>query len=50
MATVVLVGVQVVPAVPVVLVAVLGLTGPWMLRHLLDYTRSLFEMIPLLVG
>ncbi|MAY39672.1 MULTISPECIES: flagellar biosynthesis protein FliQ [Spongiibacter] len=34
----------------VVLVAVLGLTGPWMLRHLLDYTRSLFEMIPLLVG
>ena len=34
----------------VVLVAVLGLIGPWMLRHLLDYTRSLFEMIPLLVG
>lgn len=34
----------------VVLVAVLGLTGPWMLRHLLDYTRGLFEMIPLLVG
>ncbi|WP_372863021.1 flagellar biosynthesis protein FliQ [Spongiibacter sp.] len=34
----------------VVLVAVLGLTGPWMLRHLLDYTRNLFEMIPLLVG
>ena len=34
----------------VVLVAVLGLTGPWMLRHLLAYTRSLFEMIPLLVG
>lgn len=34
----------------VVLVAVLGITGPWMLRHLLDYTRQLFEMIPVLVG
>jgi flagellar biosynthetic protein FliQ len=34
----------------VVLVAVLGVTGPWMLRHLLDYTRQLFEMIPVLVG
>ena len=33
-----------------VLVAVLGITGPWMLRHLLDYTRQLFEMIPVLVG
>ena len=33
----------------VVLVAVLGITGPWMLRHLLDYTRQLFEMIPVLV-
>ncbi|MGB2254941.1 flagellar biosynthesis protein FliQ [Spongiibacter sp. UBA1325] len=34
----------------VVLVAVLGITSPWMLRHLLDYTRQLFEMIPVLVG
>ncbi|MEX1669993.1 flagellar biosynthesis protein FliQ [Zhongshania guokunii] len=34
----------------VVLVLVLGLTGPWMLRHLIDYTTQLFEMIPGLVG
>lgn len=34
----------------VVLVAVLGMCGPWMLRHLLDYTGELFQMIPLLVG
>lgn len=34
----------------VVLVAVLGMCGPWMLRHLLDYTSELFQMIPLLVG
>ncbi|MDF1692915.1 MAG: flagellar biosynthesis protein FliQ [Zhongshania sp.] len=34
----------------VVLVLVLGLTGPWMLRQLVDYTTQLFEMIPGLVG
>lgn len=34
----------------VVLVMVLGLTGPWMLRQLIDYTTQLFEMIPGLVG
>lgn len=25
-------------------------TGPWMLRLLVDYTRQLFESIPLLIG
>ncbi|WP_373081462.1 flagellar biosynthesis protein FliQ [Zhongshania sp.] len=34
----------------VVLVVVLGLTGPWMIRQLVDYTTQLFEMIPGLVG
>lgn len=34
----------------VVLVAALSLTGPWMLRQLVDYTHQLFEMIPGLVG
>lgn len=34
----------------VVLVVVLGVAGPWMLGHLLDYTRQLFAMIPILVG
>jgi flagellar biosynthetic protein FliQ len=34
----------------VVLVIVLGLTGPWMLRQLVDYTRHMIEMIPSLVG
>ncbi|MFT5888955.1 MAG: flagellar biosynthetic protein FliQ [Zhongshania sp.] len=34
----------------VVLVMVLGLTGPWMLRQLVDYTRHMIEMIPSLVG
>jgi flagellar biosynthetic protein FliQ len=29
---------------------VLGLTGPWMLRQLVDYTRHMIEMIPSLVG
>ncbi|MBD2858443.1 flagellar biosynthesis protein FliQ [Spongiibacter sp. KMU-158] len=33
----------------VVLVIVLGLTGPWMIRQLIDYTQQLFEMIPTLV-
>lgn len=34
----------------VVLVLALGLAGPWMLRLLVDYTRSLIEMVPGIVG
>ncbi|REH36724.1 flagellar biosynthetic protein FliQ [Paraperlucidibaca baekdonensis] len=34
----------------IVLIVVLGLTGPWMLRMLVDYTRELIQMIPNLVG
>ncbi|MEO6699194.1 MAG: flagellar biosynthesis protein FliQ [Paraperlucidibaca sp.] len=34
----------------IVLIVVLGLTGPWMLRMLVDYTRELIQMIPDLVG
>jgi flagellar biosynthetic protein FliQ len=30
--------------------AVLAITGPWMLRTLVEYTRSLFESIPAMVG
>jgi flagellar biosynthetic protein FliQ len=30
--------------------AVLALTGPWMLRNLVEYTRGLIESIPALVG
>jgi flagellar biosynthetic protein FliQ len=30
--------------------AVLALTGPWMLRQLVEYSRSLIESIPGLVG
>lgn len=33
----------------VVLVLVLGLSGPWMIRQLVDYTQQLFELIPTLV-
>ncbi|AKH69393.1 flagellar biosynthetic protein FliQ [Spongiibacter sp. IMCC21906] len=33
----------------IALVVALGLTGPWMLTQLVDYTRQLFEMIPGLV-
>lgn len=34
----------------IVLIVVLGLTGPWMLRMLVDYTRELIQMIPDIVG
>lgn len=34
----------------VVLVIVLGLTGHWMLRMLVDYTRNLITSIPDLAG
>ncbi|CAA0090682.1 Uncharacterised protein [Zhongshania aliphaticivorans] len=34
----------------VVLIVVMGITGPWMLGQLIDYTRQLFAMIPGLVG
>lgn len=34
----------------VVLIVVLGVSGPWMLGQLIDYTRQLFAMIPSLVG
>lgn len=34
----------------IILIVVLGLTGPWMLRTLVDYTRELIQMIPDLVG
>jgi flagellar biosynthetic protein FliQ len=30
--------------------AVLALTGPWMIRSLVEYTRGLFESIPGLIG
>ena len=30
--------------------AVLALTGPWMLRTLIEYTRGLIESIPGMVG
>lgn len=30
----------------IVLIVALGLTGHWMLRLLIDYTRNLFQMIP----
>jgi flagellar biosynthetic protein FliQ len=30
--------------------AVLALTGPWMIRSLVEYTRGLIESIPSLVG
>lgn len=30
----------------IMLVIALGLTGHWMLRLLIDYTRNLFQMIP----
>ena len=30
--------------------AVLALTGPWMLRSLVEYTRNLIESIPGMIG
>ena len=30
--------------------AVLALMGPWMIRHLVEYSRSLIESIPGLIG
>jgi flagellar biosynthetic protein FliQ len=30
--------------------AILALTGPWMLRSLVEYTRALIESIPGLIG
>ena len=30
--------------------AVLAITGPWMLRTLVEYTRGLFESIPGMIG
>ena len=30
--------------------AMLALTGPWMLRSLVEYTRELIESIPGLIG
>ncbi len=30
--------------------AVLAITGPWMLRSLIEYTRNLIESIPGMVG
>ena len=30
--------------------AVLALTGPWMIRSLVEYTRGLIESIPAMVG
>ena len=34
----------------VAMAAVLVVTGPWMLRLLIEFTRSLFENIPNLIG
>jgi flagellar biosynthetic protein FliQ len=30
--------------------AVLALTGPWMIRHLVEYSRGLIESIPGMIG
>ena len=30
--------------------AVLALTGPWMIRELVEYTRGLIESIPAMIG
>jgi flagellar biosynthesis protein FliQ len=30
--------------------AVLALTGPWMIRHLIEYSRHLIESIPGMIG
>jgi len=30
--------------------AILALTGPWMLRSLIEYTRAIIERIPGLIG
>jgi flagellar biosynthetic protein FliQ len=30
--------------------AVLALTGPWMIRHLIEYSRNLIESIPGMIG
>jgi flagellar biosynthesis protein FliQ len=30
--------------------AMLALTGPWMIRHLVEYSRGLIESIPSLIG
>jgi flagellar biosynthetic protein FliQ len=30
--------------------AVLALTGPWMLRHLVEYSRNLIQNIPGMIG
>jgi flagellar biosynthesis protein FliQ len=30
--------------------AVLAITGPWMLRNLVEYTRNLIESIPGMIG
>jgi flagellar biosynthetic protein FliQ len=30
--------------------AVLALTGPWMIRHLVEYSRNLIESIPGMIG
>ena len=32
------------------LAAMLALTGPWMLRTLVEYTRNLIESIPGMIG
>ena len=34
----------------VVFVIALGISGPWMLRLALDFTQSIFESIPAMVG
>ncbi len=34
----------------VVLVAALGLSGPWMLRVIVNYARGIFAMVPALAG
>jgi flagellar biosynthetic protein FliQ len=34
----------------IVVLVVLVMAGPWMLRLLMDYTITLFESIPMLIG
>ena len=33
-----------------IMAAILAMTGPWMLRSLVEYTRNLIESIPSMIG
>ncbi len=34
----------------IVLVVALGISGPWMLRLIVDFTRNLIEKVPVIAG